>query len=159
MPWTAQERSSHLQFHIHVSSILTRLSCGKTLGRGAQFSVLSLLPFFWVVPSSPRPEEGVDKAPPPKGGTSTPKEHEEERKCRDRFPPSHKHVSQRTMRHHMSSTQEFTVLRHKNWSCKYMEDMYCDSDYNNVILFTVINTFYTCQGDVETKTTVVCLCV
>ena len=37
------------------------------------------------------------------------------------------------------STQKFTVLRHKNWSCKYMEDMYCDSDYNNVILFSVIN--------------------
>ena len=27
------------------------------------------------------------------------------------------------------STQKFTVSRHKNWSCKYMEDMYCDSDY------------------------------
>ena len=35
-----------------------------------------------------------------------------------------------------------------------MEDMYCDSDYNNVILFTVINTFYTCQADVEDKMTV-----
>ena len=44
------------------------------------------------------------------------------------------------------STQKFTVLRHKNRSCKYMEAMYCDSDYNNVILFTVINTFYTCQS-------------
>ena len=35
-----------------------------------------------------------------------------------------------------------------------MEDMYRDSDYNNVILFTLINTFYTSQGDVETKMTV-----
>ena len=35
-----------------------------------------------------------------------------------------------------------------------MEDMYCDSDDNNVILFTVINTFYTCQADVKTKITV-----
>ena len=35
-----------------------------------------------------------------------------------------------------------------------MEDMYCESDYNNVILFTVMNTFYTCQADVETKMTV-----
>ena len=31
-----------------------------------------------------------------------------------------------------------------------MEDMYSDSDYNNVILFTVINTSYRCQADVET---------
>ena len=35
-----------------------------------------------------------------------------------------------------------------------MEDMYCDSDDNNVILFTVINTFCTCQADVDTKMTV-----
>ena len=35
-----------------------------------------------------------------------------------------------------------------------MEDMHCDSDYNNVILFTVINTSYTCQAVVETKMTV-----
>ena len=35
-----------------------------------------------------------------------------------------------------------------------MEDMYCDSDYNNVILLPVINTFYTCQADVDTKMTV-----
>ena len=34
-----------------------------------------------------------------------------------------------------------------------MEDVYCDSDDNNVILFTVINTFYKCQADVETKMT------
>ena len=41
-----------------------------------------------------------------------------------------------------------------------MEDVYCDSDCNNVILFTVINTFYTCQADVETKMTVgLFLCV
>ena len=51
------------------------------------------------------------------------------------------------------STQKFTVLRHKNWSCKYMEDMYCDSDDNDVILFTVINTLHTCQADVDTKMT------
>ena len=35
-----------------------------------------------------------------------------------------------------------------------MDDMYCDSDDNNVILFTVINMFYTCQADVKTKITV-----
>ena len=35
-----------------------------------------------------------------------------------------------------------------------MEDMYCDSDDNNVPLFTVINTFHTCQADVDTKMTV-----
>ena len=35
-----------------------------------------------------------------------------------------------------------------------MEDMYCESDDNHVILFTVINTFYTCQADVDTKMTV-----
>ena len=35
-----------------------------------------------------------------------------------------------------------------------MEEMYCDSDDNNVILFTVTNTFYTCQADVDTKMTV-----
>ena len=35
-----------------------------------------------------------------------------------------------------------------------MGDMFCDSDHNNVILFTVINKFYTCQADVETKMTV-----
>ena len=32
--------------------------------------------------------------------------------------------------------------------------MHCDSDYNNVILFTVINTFFTCQADVDIKITV-----
>ena len=31
MPWTAQERSSHLQFHIHVSSILVCSCFGKPL--------------------------------------------------------------------------------------------------------------------------------
>ena len=35
-----------------------------------------------------------------------------------------------------------------------MEDMYSDSDYNNVILFTLINTFCTCQADVDPKMTV-----
>ena len=41
-----------------------------------------------------------------------------------------------------------------------MEDMYCDCDDNNVTLFTVVNTFYTCQADVETKMTVgVFVCV
>ena len=30
-----------------------------------------------------------------------------------------------------------------------MEDMYCDSDDNDVMSFTVINPFYTCQVDVE----------
>ena len=35
-----------------------------------------------------------------------------------------------------------------------MRDMYCDSDDNNVILLPVINTFCTCQADVDTKMTV-----
>ena len=35
-----------------------------------------------------------------------------------------------------------------------MEDVYCDSDDNNVILLPVINTFCTCQADVDTKMTV-----
>ena len=56
-----------------------------------------------------------------------------------------KYVSERTVRHHVS-THKFTVSRH-------VEDMYSDSSYNNVILFTVINTSYTCQADVETKMT------
>ena len=30
------------------------------------------------------------------------------------------------------STQKFTVSRHENRSCKYMEDMYCDNDYINM---------------------------
>ena len=30
------------------------------------------------------------------------------------------------------STGKFTVARHKNRSCKYMEDMYCDNDYINM---------------------------
>ena len=51
-------------------------------------------------------------------------------------------------------TLKFTVLRHKNWSCMYMKEMYCDSDDNNVILLPVINTFYTCAADVDTKMTV-----
>ena len=41
-----------------------------------------------------------------------------------------------------------------------MEEMYCDSDYNNVILFAVINTLYTCQAGVKIKMTVgMFLCV
>ena len=35
-----------------------------------------------------------------------------------------------------------------------MEDMYCDCDDKNVMLFTVINMLYTCQADVDTKITV-----
>ena len=35
-----------------------------------------------------------------------------------------------------------------------MEDVYCDSDDNNVILLPVINKFCTCQADVDTKMTV-----
>ena len=75
------------------------------------------------------------------------------RTAEDRLSPSHKirlGTNDETSR---ISTQKFTVLRHKNRSCKYMEDMYNDSDYNNVILFTVINTSYRCQADVETKMT------
>ena len=30
------------------------------------------------------------------------------------------------------STGKFTVTRHKNRSCKYMEDTYCDNDYTNM---------------------------
>ena len=30
------------------------------------------------------------------------------------------------------STQKFTVSRHENRSCKYLKDMYCDSDYINM---------------------------
>ena len=72
----------------------------------------------------------------------------------DRLPPSHKiRLGTNDETSHVS-TQKFTVFRHKNWSCKYMEDMYCDSDDNKVIVFTVINTFCTCQADVETKMTV-----
>ena len=77
-----------------------------------------------------------------------------ERGAEDRLLPSHKvrlGTNDETSR---VSTQKFTVSRHKNWSCKYTEDMYSVSYYNNVILFTVINTFYTCQADVETKMTV-----
>ena len=78
----------------------------------------------------------------------------------DRLSPSHKIRLGTNDETSKVSTRKFTVSRHKNWSCKYMEDMYCDSDDNNVILFTVINTFYTCQADVDTKMTVlVCLCV
>ena len=35
-----------------------------------------------------------------------------------------------------------------------MEDMFRDSDDNNVMLLLVINTFYTSQADVDTKMTV-----
>ena len=56
--------------------------------------------------------------------------------------------------YHHKSLHKFKVLRHKNWSCKYVEKMYCDNDDNNVILFTVINTFFTCPADVDTKMTV-----
>ena len=34
-----------------------------------------------------------------------------------------------------------------------MEDVYCDNDDNNVMSFTLINTFYECQADVDTKMT------
>ena len=30
------------------------------------------------------------------------------------------------------STKKFTVTRHKNRSCQFVEDMYCDSDYINM---------------------------
>ena len=69
----------------------------------------------------------------------------------DRLSPSHKISLGTNDETSHVSTQKFTVSRHKNCSCKHMEDMYCDSDCNNVILFTVINTFYTYQADVKTK--------
>ena len=73
--------------------------------------------------------------------------------CSLSLTPSHK-IRQETNDESRVSTSKFTVLRHKNWSCKYTEDMYCDSDDNNVILLPVINTFYTRQADVDTKMTV-----
>ena len=72
----------------------------------------------------------------------------------DRPLPSHKIRQETNSVTSLCDTQKFTVLRHKNWSCKYMEDMFCDSDDNNVMLLLVINTFYTCQADVDTKMTV-----
>ena len=72
----------------------------------------------------------------------------------NRLLPSHKIRQGTNDETTQVSAQKFTVLRHKNWSCKYMEDMYCDCDDNNVILLPVINTFYTCQADVDTKMTV-----
>ena len=72
----------------------------------------------------------------------------------DRLLPSHiirQETNDETSR---VSTQKFTELRHKNWGCKYTEDMYCDSDDNHVVVFLVINTFCTCQADVDTKMTV-----
>ena len=55
--------------------------------------------------------------------------------------PKHtKYVSETNDETSQVFNTKVTVLRHKNWSCKNMEDMYCDSDDNNVILFTVINT-------------------
>ena len=72
----------------------------------------------------------------------------------DRLTPSHKIRLGTSDETSQVSLQKFTVLRYKSRSCKYSEDMYCDSDDNNVILFTVINTFYTCQADVDTKMTV-----
>ena len=30
------------------------------------------------------------------------------------------------------STRKFTITRHKNRSCQYTEDMYCDNDYINM---------------------------
>ena len=68
--------------------------------------------------------------------------------------PSHKIRQETNSETSLYDTQKFTVLRHKNWSCKYMEDMYCDRHDNNVILLSVINTFYTCQADVDTRMTV-----
>ena len=70
------------------------------------------------------------------------------------YPPSHKIRLGTNCETSRVYTGKFTVTRHENRSCKYMEDMYCDSDYNNVILFVVINTFYTCQAGVKIKMTV-----
>ena len=65
-----------------------------------------------------------------------------------------KYVSERTMRHHVSlhKSSQYHVTR--TGAASTRKTQYCVSDYNNVILFTVINTFYTCQADVETKMTV-----
>ena len=72
----------------------------------------------------------------------------------DRLSPSHKIREETYSETSLYDTQKFTILRHKNWSCKYKEDMYCDSDDKNVILFSEIDTFHTCQADVNTKMTV-----
>ena len=77
----------------------------------------------------------------------------------DRLSPRHKKRFGTNDETSQVSAQKFTVLRLKNWSCKCMKTIHCDSDENNVTLFTVINTFYTCQADVETKTVGVLLCV
>ena len=69
------------------------------------------------------------------------------------LPPSH-HIRHGTnCETSRVSTGNFTVTRHENRSSKYLEDMYCDSDYNNVIL-SVNNTLYTCQAGVKIKMTV-----
>ena len=72
----------------------------------------------------------------------------------DRLSPSHKIRQETSNETSLYDTQKFTVLRHKNWSCKYTKDMYCDSDDNNVILLPAINTFCTCQADADTKMTI-----
>ena len=46
----------------------------------------------------------------------------------DRLPPSHKIRQETNSETSLYDTKKFTVLSHKIWSCKYMEDMYCDSD-------------------------------
>ena len=71
-----------------------------------------------------------------------------------RLSPSHKIRLGTNCETSSVPTRKLTVTRHENRSCKYMEEMYCDSDSNNVILFAVINTLYTCLAGVKTKMTV-----
>ena len=76
-----------------------------------------------------------------------------------RLSPSHKVRLGTNCETSSVPTGKLTITRHKNRSCKYMEKMYCDSDYNNVILCAVINTLYTCLAGVKDKMTVgVSLC-
>ena len=51
--WTAQERSSHLQFHIHGSSILTRLCDGKPSEVVPSFPFSSSSGWRWCFSLSP----------------------------------------------------------------------------------------------------------
>ena len=71
-----------------------------------------------------------------------------------RLPPSHKIRLGTKCETSRVYTEKFTVTRHENRSCKYMEDIHCDSDYNKVILSAVIITLYTCQAGVMIMMTV-----
>ena len=71
-----------------------------------------------------------------------------------RLPPSHKIRLGTNCETSSVPTGKLTITRHVDRSCKYIEKMYCDSGYNNVILSAVINTLYTCLAGVKDKMTV-----